>query len=50
MTKLQRIIRENVLTDIKVEFEQFVKMIGLELAAIDAHNVLMTILFTTSLS
>ena len=47
MTKLQRIIRENVLTDIKVEFEQFVKMIGLELAAIDALNVLMTILFIT---
>ena len=45
--KIQRIIRAIVLTDIKVEFVQFVKMIGLELAAIDALNVLMTILFIT---
>ena len=45
--KIQRIIRAIVLTDIKVEFVQFVKMIGLELVAIDAHNVLMTIVYTT---
>ena len=45
--KIQRIIRAIVLTDIKVEFVQFVKMIGLELAAIGAHNDLMMTLFTT---
>ena len=32
---------------IKAGFVQFVKMIGLELAAIGAQNVLMTSLFTT---
>ena len=47
MTKIQRITWEIVKTGIKVEFVQFVKMIGLELEAIGAHNDLMMTLFTT---
>ena len=47
MEQILRIIRENVKKGIKVEFVQFVKMIGLELVAMGVHNVMMRILFTT---